>query len=108
MRQVTMALLVVLLGACSQTPSERQTAFGTPQATAVSAEAERRGRGAVNVIGTPFYALFKAVGCVGTVVLAAPAAAVLELTDRADKAAMRQSLNRGVGHNCGGSYVLRG
>ena len=108
MRLLTMALLVPLVAACSQTPTERQTAFGTSQATSVSAEAERKGRGAVNVIGTPFYALFKAVGCVGTVVIAAPAAAVVDLTDRPDKAALRQNLDRGVGHNCGGSYVLRG
>jgi len=108
MRLLTMALLVPLVAACSQTPTERQTAFGTGQATSVSAEAERKGRGAVNVIGTPFYALFKAVGCVGTVVIAAPAAAVVDLTDRPDKAALRQNLDRGVGHNCGGSWVLRG
>ena len=108
MRLLTLALVLPLVAACSQTPTERQTAFGSPQATTVSAEAERRGRGAVNVIGTPFYAVFKAVGCIGTVVLAAPAAAVVELTDREDKAQLRQSLNRGVGHNCGGSYVLRG
>jgi len=108
MRLLIMALLVPLVAACSQTPTERQTAFGTSQATSVSAEAERKGRGAVNVIGTPFYALFKAVGCVGTVVIAAPAAAVVDLTDRPDKAALRQNLDRGVGHNCGGSWVLRG
>jgi hypothetical protein len=108
MRLMTMALLLPLVAACSQTPTERQTAFGAPQATAVSPEAERGGRSAVTVIGTPFYALFKAVGCVGTVVLAAPAAAVVELADRPDKAEMRQSLDRGVGHNCGGSWVLRG
>lgn len=106
MRRLTIAFPLLLLAACSQTPTERQTAFGTAQATSVSAETERRG--AVNAIGTPFYALFKAVGCVGTVVIAAPAAAVVELTDRADKAALRQSLDRGVGHNCGGSWVLRG
>jgi|GEM_PF-2484259 len=107
MRLMTMALLLPVVAACSQTPTERQTAFGSPQATTVSAGAERAGRNAVTVIGTPFYALFKAVGCVGTVVLAAPAAAVVELADRPDKAALRQSLDRGVGHNCGGSWVLR-
>ena len=110
MRKVTMGLLVVLVAACSQTPTERQTAFGSIQASGpgVDARPPRDESAAVNIIGTPFYALFKAVGCVGTVVLAAPAAAVVELADRPDKAEMRQSLDRGVGHNCGGSWVLRG
>ena len=112
MRLLTMALLLLLVAACSQTPTERQTAFPTAERTSsgtlVYREPRRDASGAVNVIGTPFYALFKATACVASVVIAAPAAGLIALTDRPDKAAMRRSLDEGVGENCGGSYVLRG
>ena len=110
MRKVTMGLLVVLVAACSQTPTERQTAFGSIQASGpgVDARPPRDESAAVNIIGTPFYALFKATACVASVVIAAPAAGLIALTDRPDKAAMRRSLDQGVGENCGGSYLLRG
>ena len=112
MRQVTMGVLVVLVAACSQTPIERQMAFPTAERTSSGAvmcrEPRRAASGAINVIGTPFFALFKATACVASVVIAAPAAGPIALTDRPDKATMRQSLDEGVGENCGGSYLLRG
>jgi hypothetical protein len=111
MRQMTVGLLVLLVAACSQTPTERQTAFPTaertPAGTVVYREPRRDASGAVSVVGTPFFALFKATACVASVAIAAPAAGLIALTDRPDKAAMRRSLDQGVGHNCGGSYVLR-
>lgn len=110
-RSLAFALIALLgLTACSYSRAERQTAFGsTPGSTGtLEAEARRDARGAVNVVGTPFYALFKATACVASVVIAAPAAGVIALTDRADKGKLRRQLDEGVGHNCRGSYVLRG
>ncbi len=110
---VILALAACLLTACSQTPTERQSTFGAaPSVTTAwgqdgALRPRRDGSGALTVIGTPFYALFKAVGCVGTVLIAAPAAGVIALTDRPDKREMRRQLDYGVGENCGGSYALR-
>ncbi len=110
----TLALAACLLAACSQTATERQSAVPTARGSAggygesIETRARHDARGAVNVIGTPFYALFKATGCVATALLAGPSAAVVALSDHPDKARMRRQLDHGLGHNCRGSYVLRG
>lgn len=114
----TLVLAAWLVAGCSYTSTERQSAFGPTymssagspgiEAPGIKARARRDASGAVNVIGTPFYALFKATACVLSAVIAGPAAGVIALTDRPDKARMRQQLDEGVGENCGGSYVLRG
>lgn len=68
--------------------------------------AEETGSDIVNVVGTPFFALFKGVGCVASVLIATPVAVGLGLGDRDDRALIRADLDKGVGANCGGSYVL--
>lgn len=100
----------VVVSACAQT---QQPGLVTAEAPIfVRAEpspvARRNAAGTVNVIGTPFYALFKAVACVGSVVVAAPTAGLVALTDRHDRHAIQANLHRGVGLNCGGSWVLPG
>ncbi|MFO1070622.1 MAG: hypothetical protein U1E14_19050 [Geminicoccaceae bacterium] len=62
----------------------------------------------LTVVGTPFYALAKGVGCVATVLVATPVAIGYGLSTRDDRALVRAELNRGVGANCGGSYVMAG
>lgn len=64
------------------------------------------GRPAVGIIGTPFFALFKGVTCVATVAVAAPGAALVQLTERGDKEQLRAELDHGVGRNCGGAWSL--
>jgi hypothetical protein len=118
-RTAASILAVCLLGACSYDGTQRQAAV-PPMTTAaphtsavyyrdpaVVAPVPRGAATTVNVVGTPFYALFKAVACVGTVAIAGPTAGLVELTARPDKAQMQRSLGAGVAHNCGGSYVLR-
>lgn len=74
--------------------------------TAPEHAAERSGHGIVSTIGTPFYALTKAIGCVASVLVATPVAIGLELGERPDRLLLRSELDRGVGTNCGGSYRL--
>lgn len=73
---------------------------------ACAASPDRPDGGATAAIGTPFYAVFKAVGCVATVAIAAPGRAVLGLTDRPDRESVGRELERGVAHNCGGPWTL--
>lgn len=68
--------------------------------------AESSGHDVINAVGTPFFALGKAIGCVATVVLATPVAVGLGLGENPDRVAVRSELDRSVGSNCGGSYVL--
>lgn len=88
-RAAFLGALALALAACAGRPGEPPS-----------------GRPAVGLLGTPFYALFKAVSCVATVGIAAPGAALVQLTDRPDKEELRRSLDHGVGHNCGGSWVI--
>ncbi len=118
-RTAASILAICLIGACSYTGTERQAAVPPMSAAAPGAIAPtyrgpvaqatvpRAAATTVNVVGTPFYALFKAVACVGTVAIAGPTAGLVGLTARPDKAEMQRSLGAGVAHNCGGSYVLR-
>lgn len=112
MRPTALVLAAAMLAACSHSPTERQAALppaGQQVAEPhwIDAQARRNATSTVNVIGTPFYALFKATACVATAVIAAPTAGVIGLTNRPDKARMRRQLDDGLAANCGGSYVLR-
>jgi hypothetical protein len=102
-------LLVMLfgLGACTSgagnappEPTDR-TMWSEPERVA-----EDSGRRTIGLIGTPFYALAKGVGCVLSVVVATPAAIGAGLSAREDRDQIRANLDRGVGANCGGSYAL--
>ncbi len=99
-------LLAALLPACSAghpPPTAQPDRYAwTPQERI----AEDTGNDVVNVIGTPFFALVKGVGCVASVVVATPVAIGLGLGQRDDRALIRADLDKGVGANCGGSYVL--
>jgi hypothetical protein len=68
--------------------------------------AERSGSDIVATVGTPFFALTKALGCVASLLVATPVAIGVELGERPDRALLRSELDRGVGTNCGGSYRL--
>jgi hypothetical protein len=102
-------LLVMLFGlaACASgagnPPPEplNQTLWGEPERTA-----QDSGSRTIGIVGTPFYALAKGVGCVLSVVVATPVAIGLGLSTREDRDQVRANLDRGVGANCGGSYAL--
>jgi hypothetical protein len=65
-----------------------------------------RARSAVNVIGTPFFALGKGTACVVTTVFAIPVAGAAQVMDRpADQDLQRQTYKT-VGKVCGGRYYL--
>jgi hypothetical protein len=105
-RTIWVALVTLALGACA--------AGRTPPAAypdrALWNEQDRAshsvGHDVLNIIGTPFYALAKGVTCVTTVVVATPVAIGYGLGERPDRALVRAELDRGVGANCGGSYML--
>lgn len=63
------------------------------------------GQWAVAAIGTPFYLVFKTAACGATLVVAAPAAAVLAIADSPYGMSVNQ-LGDGVAANCGPPYVL--
>lgn len=111
-RSAYLLVLALFVAGCSYSNGERQGAFPTAErradGTVVYREPKRDGSTAVAIVGTPFFAVFKAVTCVATVVVAAPTAGLIALTNRTDKARMRRSLDQGVGENCGGPYYLRG
>ncbi len=65
------------------------------------------GQSIVTVLGTPFYALFKATGCVLTTVVVVPSAAVLAMTDRPQREEEQAWLYSGLGRNCYGSYAMQ-
>lgn len=85
-------LLVISLAGCATNRDREQTSAA--------------GGEAVAVIGTPFYAVFKAVSCVATAAMAAPGAAALGLSETPHKEEWREDMNYSVGKNCGGSYIL--
>jgi hypothetical protein len=108
MRAPRLALIMLLgLGAC---------AAGAGNAPPVAADrsqwsepelvAEDSGRRAIGLVGTPFYALAKGVGCALSVVVATPVVIGAALSAREDRDQIRANLDRGVGANCGGSYAL--
>lgn len=65
------------------------------------------GGAVTSVLGTPFYALFKATSCLVSTVIVVPSSAALALTDRPTRAGEREALHAGLGRNCFGSYILQ-
>jgi hypothetical protein len=99
-RGLSVLMGALALGACQTAPTE------TPEAV----RAEDRvhpGDAVVSAVGTPFYAVFKGVVCVASVVVAAPIAAVTALSDSRYAPEVQASLGDGVSQNCGPPYVLR-
>jgi hypothetical protein len=98
MRAMAAALAVSIgLGACATHPEPNRP---------ISDTAVYNGGVAMSVIGTPFYALGKAVTCVATVLIATPSSAAVAMTDRARGVGERLALQRGVADNCAGPYYL--
>jgi hypothetical protein len=101
MRRAVVALLAVSLAACATAGAP------APGSRAESGEPPAHpGDVLVAVIGTPFFLIFKAVTCAGTLVIAPPVSALAALTDRHDKAEIRRSIDEGTSQNCGGSWIL--
>lgn len=98
--------LGLLLGACAAGKIPPQSQPSRLAWTHPERVAESSGHSVLTIIGTPFFALTKAVGCVATVLVATPVAIGLELGENPDRLLVRSELDRGVGTNCGGSYVL--
>lgn len=92
------ALIVCLL--CAGCATARP-----PGSAPMSADAAN-GQAVATVIGTPFYALFKAAGCIVTAIVVVPSAAAMALTDRAVRDEEQEALYAGLGQNCYGSYAL--
>jgi hypothetical protein len=92
----SLVVLVLLAGCATPRSYERPT----------SADAAKGGVVA-SVLGTPFYALFKATACLVSTVIVVPSSAALALTDRPARADEREALHAGLGHNCFGSYILQ-
>jgi hypothetical protein len=90
-------LTALLLAGCA--------ASRPPGAPPISADAAN-GQAIVTVLGTPFYALFKATSCVVSTIIVVPSSAGLALTDRPRREEEREALHAGLGRNCYGSYVL--
>lgn len=76
-----------------------------PGSDPISADAAN-GQAVAVVLGTPFYALFKAASCVVTTAIVVPSSAALALTDRSRREDEREALHAGLGRNCFGSYAL--
>jgi len=91
-------VLCLLCAACATTRP-----VGAPPMTPDAAN----GQGIVTILGTPFYALFKATGCVLTTVVVVPSAALLAMTNRPDRAEQQAWLYDGLGRNCYGSYAMQ-
>jgi hypothetical protein len=101
MRRAVVGLLAVSLAGCATAGAP------APAGRAEDGEAPTYpGDVLVAVIGTPFYLVFKAVTCAGTLVIAPPVSALVALTDRDDKAAIRRGIDEGTSQNCGGSWIL--
>jgi hypothetical protein len=96
-RPASLALVALLCSACA--------ASRPPDAPPMSADAAN-GQAIVTVIGTPFYALFKATSCLVSVVVAVPSTTALALTDRPERQQEQAAMYAGVGENCYGSYLF--
>ena len=95
---VAAAMVAVGLAGCATPPRD--------PSQPISAEVYDGGI-ALDVIGTPFFALAKATSCVATALMAAPTSAGLALTDRPQREWEREALQASTAENCGGPYWLR-
>lgn len=103
------ALSLFLLG-CAQVAEDRAPSvhrYDTGYASSLNTGARQphAGQWAVAAIGTPFYLVFKTAVCGASLVVAAPAAAVLTIADSPYGMTVNQ-LGDGVADNCGPPYVL--
>lgn len=90
-------VILLLLAGCASSREEARRPL-SPDATA--------GGIVVAVLGTPFYALFRATSCIVTTAIVVPSSAALALTDRPNGRDEREALQAGLGENCFGSYFL--
>jgi hypothetical protein len=115
MARRSLALLLALAAtgcASAQSPnSPIELAPAEARGTAAPAQVEQRhpatsaGEVAVSVVGTPFLLAFKAVVCAGSLVIAAPSAAVIAPATAWPAKASR-CWGEGVARNCGPPYIL--
>jgi ABC-type uncharacterized transport system permease subunit len=61
---------------------------------------------ALDVIGSPFYVVFKGTTCLASALLAAPAGAVTSLSTSPYRDETLADLSNGVDQNCGGRWVM--
>jgi hypothetical protein len=93
---LVLAAVAALVGCTTATPRDRYGA-GAEQ---------RAGADVTAILGTPFFMVGKLATCIVTTVVAVPSSAALALTDRRARRDERAALHEGMGHNCGGSWVL--
>lgn len=105
-KSIWAAAMILTLGACAAGKAPPSAYPDRALWTEPERVSQSVGHDVLNIIGTPFYALFKGATCVTSVALATPVAVGYGLTERPDRALVRAELDRGVGANCGGSYVL--
>lgn len=90
----------------SHPPSLYSDRTGYVTRSSYSPQAEpHAGQWAVAVVGTPFYLAFKTVVCGASVVVAAPTAAAIAITDNPYGMGV-DKLGDGLATNCGPPYVL--
>lgn len=95
------ALALVLAGCASVPPSYPTAAYSETGYPIYEPNVyDSTGQSITTAVSAPFYALFKGVACVATLVVAGPVAAGSALTDRADRFEVRRSLDQGVARNC--------
>jgi hypothetical protein len=95
-RALPTIIILALLSACA-TPTTDGRSLSTDAAY---------GGAVASILGTPFYALFKATSCVVSTAIVVPSSAALALTDRPTRIGEREALHAGLGRNCFGSYLL--
>lgn len=105
-RMLAIALLVVALSGCAARSAAPVTTYGSAYDRAAATSEPSAADTVLNVVATPLYLVFKAAVCVTTIVIAAPAVAVLAVTDPKGQGWQRQDLNEGFAANCGPPYVL--
>ena len=117
LRTIVAISFVLILGGCTayhekSPPSHPaslysdRAGYGTDQAIdARGAHGPHAGQWAVAIIGTPVYLAFKTVICGASLVVAAPTAAVIAISD-SPYAMGVDKLGDGVATNCGPPYVL--
>ena len=102
-RLLACVLVALTLASCATAPPPGG-AYGAP---AASTEAPQHSVFAsiLNVLALPIYIPFKAVVCAATIVLAAPATAVVAVTDPDGTHWQREALTEGFSANCGPPWL---
>ncbi len=102
-RFVSIGLLALGLAGCAARSARPVEFYGTHEPLPARRPATST---VLSVIGTPFFFAFKAAVCAATVVIAAPSAAILGLTDQGYQTRKREELDEDFAQNCGPPYVL--